>query len=228
MFQGPSCYLESSGGLVDSPLPVPKLVTAALRRAVRAAVIADAENGCPDPIVTAQTVDSLKVGTDGYKLLAAVDYLAGSLLLVVVGPKLAGLGEMKPWVGSVTVVHNAVGVVDLQAVAGPAVGALWSASLSALPTDQLANKEQQQLAPVQLAELLTADYYTVVAHCIQQIPTDEFGEATSMHGAQEHILSLKQASLTQEGQQVLIEDLGALGVTALVVAPDIAVDVVRS
>jgi hypothetical protein len=74
---------------------VPKLVTAALRRAVRAAVIADAENGCPDPIVTAQTVDSLKVGTDGYKLLAAVDYLIGSLLLLVVGPKLAGLGEMK-------------------------------------------------------------------------------------------------------------------------------------
>jgi hypothetical protein len=105
--------------------------------------------------VTAQTVDSLKVGTDGYKLLAAVDYLTGSLLLVVVGPKLAGLGEMKAWVGSVTVVHNAVGVVDLQAVAGPAVGALWSAVLSALPADQLANMEQQQLAPVQLGELLT-------------------------------------------------------------------------
>jgi hypothetical protein len=213
---------------VDSPLPVPKLVTAALRMAVRSAVIADAENGCPDPIVTAQTVDSLKVGTDGYKLLAAVDYLTGSLLLVVVGPKLAGLGEMKAWVGSVTVVHNAVGVVDLQAVAGPAVGALWSAALSALPADQLANMEQQQLAPVQLGELLTADYYTVVAHCIQQIPTDEFGEATSMHGAQEHILSLKQASLTQEGQQVLLEDLGVLVAAALVVAPDIAVDVVRS
>jgi hypothetical protein len=41
-------------------------------------------------------------------------------------------------------------------------------------------------------------------------------------------LSLKQASLTQEGQQVLLEDLGVLVVAALVLAPDIAVDVVRS